>query len=253
MFGIPFSLQDWESFTIDVSGSPKVFVSGPRLSIRTDEEAGGMAYFLPEPIPLKVKQLELQWNWLISQFPKSTPTIPLQKKDSDFALRLGLILSDGNWRVPLPYKFRKAMMRRGHALTYVLFYSAVPKVETGVESGHSFGNIDLVKKNPVHPFRVSEVKTGKPHPLKTKCAISPFHDSFANCFVPVELNQMQTNLVLPIPDIQETFQLNRMDLENTKIIGLWLFADSDNSDSQSNAWIENIQVRGPAEPAGVAK
>lgn len=241
VFGVPFSLVDWVPFNIDVNGSPTVAVEGTRFTISTDEVAGGTAYFLPEPIPLKLKELELSWEWLVEKFPNSAPAIPLEKKHADFGLRLGLILSNGNWKVPLPYRFRKEMQRRGHALTYVLFYTAVPEKIDPELGSYAFGNVDSQKQNLAKPFKVAGEHVFKPPKDRAKCTRSPFHDAFMNCFVPLEVKAKQSVTVLPIPDIQSAWMLNRMELESLQIIGIWIFADSDNSESKSKAWIENIR------------
>lgn len=249
VFGVPFSLGEWVPFSVEIKGSPEVAVDGTRFTISTEEDAGGTAYFLPQPISLKLKELELQWEWKVENFPKANPTIPLLKPDADFALRVGLILSDGNWRVPLPYRFRKEMMRRGHALSYVLFYTAIPRVDTNVSSGFAFGKADTHRKDAAKPFLISPPKDFMPPNQVPECVKSPFHEAFRNCYISLNVKQKQKVLVLPIQNVQKAFLLNRMELEKLKIVGLWLFADSDNSESRSKAWVENIQFSMPTDTA----
>jgi len=145
ILGIPFVLSLWTPFAIDFKGEPKVEVMGTALHISTDEAAGGFAYFLDKPIELsKEKNIKLSWSWTVPKFPNVTPTFPLEKDVEDFALRVGLLLSDGKSRIYLPRKFKKEVKKRIFALPYVLFYCAT-KLQPKGQKCVTLGNLGTVQ------------------------------------------------------------------------------------------------------------
>lgn len=202
--GIPLVLSDWMPLSTQIKGSPKVKVEGSTLSITTEGEAGGFAYFLEKPISISGNNFDVNWKWQVSQFPDVIPTIPFKKSEEDFALRVGMLLSDGTSRIPLPGNFGKEFEKRKQALSYVLFYCA------------------------------------SQNRAKRQCGRSPYHRNIVNCLNPAGKKQNSV-MVTPFKDIKQ-FLGKRPETKKLEVVGVWLFADSDNSRSRSNAMVSDIKL-----------
>ena len=210
--GIPFVLSQWTPFNIELKGSPQFTPEGRSLRIITESEAGGVAYFLKEPVQVGESDCILRWKWKVDDFPAAKPSFPLSKADADFPLRVGLLLSDGEWRIPLPRKFRKAVDRKGFALSRVLFYSAVRAENTAGQGG--------------------------------QCGPSPYHDKFLICTLPASGTEQSMEVKIG-RDLKRGFALDADKIRELRIFGIWLFADSDNSKSRSSAVVSDIQFDMP--------
>lgn len=193
-----------------MKGSPQIQIEGETLTIKTHQEAGGVAYLLDQPVPLGQKDLKLDWKWRVSQFPQTFKAtwekMPTQKDDEDFALRVGVLLSDGVAQMPLPRKFSRELRKRRQKLSYVVFYCATPKMPKGV-----------------------------------KCVKSPFNRQVVNCARSAG-SQYQKVEVSPLQEAMEMFQLSSERRKNLTVLGFWLFADSDNSNSKSSAQITSMRM-----------
>lgn len=202
--GIPFILSQWTPYTLDFKGSPKVSVEGKQLRISTERTAGGFAYFLPEPIPLDSESVRFSWNWAVERFPIAETVLPLKKSTEDFALRVGLLISDGESRISIPGKFKMALEKRSLDLSYVLFYCATPNEIEG-----------------------------------TKCESSPYHKKVINCFKKASSTN-SAHSALPLKDLRAIGYTQEK--QKLHIFGIWLFADSDNSGSSSTARVSELSL-----------
>ncbi len=209
VLGVPFVLSQWMPFNIEIKGSPEIKVVQSSLRIMTHGDAGGYAYFFNEPLRMSDGLTQMSWKWKVDQFPNTMPKVPYTKKNEDFALRVGFLFSDGKARIPLPGKLRREFRKRKETLSYVLFYCAVPG---------------------------KALKDGG-----RTCGKSPFHNSIVNCMRKATAESLEEITVNPFKDIQAKFKLNSRQMKRLKIVGVWLFADSDNSKSMSQADIADIQ------------
>lgn len=200
----PFILSQWMPFALEFEGKPNVQVVRDELRIETKEAAGGFAYLLPQAISLTETNVKFSWKWKVKQFPNVRPKPPFKKENEDFALRVGLLVSDGSSQIPLPRKLKKEIKKRNQALSYVLFYCASQDQETA-------------------------------------CGRSPFHQNVLNCLRPAQ-GEMESMESRPLADLKEAYALSQNQLKRLKVFGIWLFADSDNSESKTFASVSQLQI-----------
>src|SRR5690606_34523569 len=70
--------------------------------------------------------MSLSWAWRVLKFPTNALRFPLEKNNDDFALRVGILVSDGSAVIPVPKKFRAVIADKGLPLSRVVFYCATP-------------------------------------------------------------------------------------------------------------------------------
>ena len=131
--------------------------------------------------------------------------MPLAKKDEDFALRVGLLVTDGRSRIPMPRKFRSELKKKNLNLSYVLFYCATNSPEN-------------------------------------KCEKSPFHGKITNCLRKTS-NKESKMKAWPWSDLSKAMKIKEAEMKDLKVFGLWLFADSDGSNSKSKATVSQLTIQ----------
>ncbi|MCB0404637.1 MAG: DUF3047 domain-containing protein [Bdellovibrionales bacterium] len=197
---IPMLLSQWSAHPIFFKGTPKLSESNRQLTIETENAAGGYVYIFPKPVAIEANT-RLGWKWAISKFPQKEIRLPLKKSTDDFAVRIGVLLSDGTSRISLPGNLQKALPK-SLPLSYVLFYCATPQEDP-----------------------------------KMVCEVSPYHKNFVNCMKKASQNK-ESIAELPLRDLASAKNLGKK--PNLKAVGLWLFADSDNLKTRSEAQVSDL-------------
>jgi len=127
------------------------------------------------------------------------------KKNDDYAMRVGVLFSDGVRSMTMPEGLKVQITQKGHALSHVVFYCAAPLGDSGGE-----------------------------------CIHNPYSDSVVNCLKSAGATKKKEN-VFPVSDLRKNIAASDLDASKLKIIGLWLFADSDNVESDSDAWVSELK------------
>ncbi|MGE4233105.1 MAG: DUF3047 domain-containing protein [Bacteriovoracia bacterium] len=198
VIAIPMTISQWTPIPIASKELPKLQIIGESSwELTTKQSAGGYAFLLKEPTGGNVG---LRWEWKVSKFPA-----PTGKRD-DYAVRVGVLLSDNESKLPVPEKFEKLLSEKKQSLSYIVFYDA-----------------------------------SEPDKGLNGCSISPQSARIANCFISVSAEKSKV-LVSPIEDATLRFNLSASDRTKLKVVGVWVFGDSDDSESESKAFIEKIEL-----------
>lgn len=199
---IPLNLDLWIPFSF-----PNIPVSNfdyqqVNKSLKISSHKSASGYVYIFPDPVAINEVQISWQWSVEKFPDIKNILPISNLSDDFALRLGLLLDDGKRSIKLPSQLEGELKKKNLNVSYVNFYLAVPNENV-------------------------------------PCFLSP-NDSFINyCLKLVNSNLKSENI---------TSEMLAKDLNNIKsfatlkLIGLWIFADSDNSKSTSLGTIRNIQI-----------
>lgn len=206
VFAFPLAISQWTPVPIGSQRLPEVRSTDGAWVVKTDGNAGGFAFILPTPMDPSSHSVRLSWEWRVSTFPKTTPKIPFEKSSDDYAIRVGALLSDSEEDIKVPRQIEELLKDKKQKLSYVVFYCAVPSLPAG----------------PV-------------------CAISPYNDHIVNCLVRAESKYTRV-AASPIEDAMKYFKLPESERGLLKIIGVWMFADSDNSHSSSDANLRAVEV-----------
>lgn len=205
-FVFPLAINQWTPVPIGSQNLPDVKSTDREWAIKTDGNAGGFVCLLPAPTTPSSQTVRLSWEWRVSTFPKTTPKIPFEKSADDYALRVGALLSDSEEGIKVPQRIEDLLKEKNLKLSYVVFYCAVSSVPNG--------------------------------PL---CAISPYNDHIINCLVGADSTYRKV-AASPIEDAMRYLKLQESEKRLLKVIGLWVFADSDNSRSSSEAGLRTLEV-----------
>lgn len=208
---LPLGLEHWTAMPISGRALPEFKVVSQAWNIRTRGSAGGYVQFLEEALLSRAGNLALSWDWKVTRFPKTRPNFPFEKSDDDFAIRVGVLISDGEEQIPVPGEFKKVLMERKQRVAFVVFYCAISK----------------------------ELMKGA---LKPSCGTSPYHDHVVNCLLPSQGDWL-TNVVFPIKDAIDSLKIPEARRKKLKVIGFWVFADSDNTESDSMGELRSISVK----------
>ncbi len=204
-FTLPMAIEQWTPVHLPSRELPEVESKDGEWHIVTHGGAGGYAYLLPEPGLEKDPRMKISWRWSVLKFPKTNPSVPFDKKNDDYALRVGVLIADTDENIKVPASIEKLLKAKGVKLSYVVFYNTV-----GSKTGAS------------------------------ACGISPYNDYIVNCLKHAT-DREKLESASPIEDAMKHFGLPEAESEKLKIIGVWIFADSDNSNSESEAKLNRIQ------------
>lgn len=207
---IPLALTAWSGIPIGSQKLPSVAVNDGQWGITTNGNAGGYAHFF-DPNTLANVPKELRWSWRVIEFPKVNPEIPFQKKTDDYALRVGALVSIPGNPIQLPQSLKKKLPANQVPPSFVVFYGAVRS-------------------------------THKQEKSTDRCAPSPYNARILHCLIGAHAT-FENMTRSPLEDAAR--HLNSPDFSQAKarFIGLWIFADSDNSQSSSQALIKELSVR----------
>lgn len=172
--------------------------------VETKAGAGGYAYLFPENERKRLADTNLLWSWSVKEFPQTKAVTPLDKGADDYALRVGLLVR-GNGEVQMPPALKEAARKCG-IVSYVLFYSATDKRD-----------------------------------LANQCFKNPFNDRVVDCleFASEQRSEVKSS---PLLDLSGVLTLSKDDLSKLEVVGVWIFADSDNSKSTSKAHLYQLRL-----------
>ncbi len=173
--------------------------------IRTKGTAGGFTYLLSQNQRSPLSEVEVVWNWSVDRFPNPSEASPLDKEADDYALRVGVLIR-GDGEVKLPDSLKDAVRNLGGNVSYVVFYSATNKKDW---SG--------------------------------KCLLNPFSERVINC-LRLAGKKLSEVRAFPLTDLQSVIPLKSLASSRLESIGLWVFADSDNSKSESQAHLQHLKI-----------
>lgn len=212
----PFALAQWSPFVLKEPPRIEVLSHQGKSSLvfKTRNQSGGAAHLLPKPLPVTLPGPELHWSWSVAQFPKVDPKDrdPVSGKDTkksdDYALRVGVLLSDGESSMPMPPSLGKIFENRAERLGGMILYSAVPAGSPGT----------------------------------TGCFKNPFSSYTLTC-PRVAGNAPAAQSAFPVRDAAQGLGLDELHLKRLKIIGFVAIADSDNTESSSEATLLELALQ----------
>lgn len=199
---IPLSLEQWTPVPINSGPLPQISSAKNEWTIETNKTAGGYVYLLPEKISLA--STRINWDWKVLKYPEVKVSIPFQRKNDDFAIRLGVLVEGTKSVIDIPKSMSNSLDSKKYKLSYIVFYSAAQ------EGG------EQCDRSPYQNHILYSLKQGS--------------------------SEWSGVSASPSADLSRQFHLSDSEIKNLKIIGVWLFADSDNSKSQSQGFIRNIRI-----------
>lgn len=171
--------------------------------VETKAGAGGYAYLFSEKERRRLTDANLLWSWSVEEFPQTKAASPLEKATDDYALRVGLLVR-GDGEVQVPPTLQEAARKCG-GVSYVLFYSATHKRD-----------------------------------LVNQCFKNPFNERVVDCLKFADGKQSGVKSS-PLSDLSRALSLPSDTLSKLEVIGVWIFADSDNSKSKSKAHLYKLR------------
>jgi hypothetical protein len=204
-FLIPLQLSQW--LPVEIHGLPEIREAADQWLIKSDKTAGGYVYLLPKANRPTETSMTALWKWKVSQFPNTRPSLPFDKKSDDYALRVGFLFHGPEKPLPLPTPFQKLLAEKNETVTAVLLYNAVTA------------------------------------PLgKGLCGPSPYHERIVYCIQGATSDYSEVSRQ-PFADLKIVAKESRPAGEHTELIGLWVFADSDDSSSWSEGSLRDLQIK----------
>jgi hypothetical protein len=197
---VPFQLDQWTA-TNFTSKAPVFAETKQEWTISTKDSAGGYVYLLPD-----VETGDISWEWSVQKFPSARPVFPFDKKNDDYAVRVGVLFWSGGKSLSLPSSMEKILEAKKLVVSHALLYGAVSETSS-----------DL------------------------RCGSSPYQDRIVYCPKPARTEITKTT-VSPIRDIADALHLDDVEKKRLRIVGFWVFADSDNSSSESVATLRNLEI-----------
>jgi hypothetical protein len=149
------------------------------------------------------ENFKLNIIWEVKRFPKVLPELPFNKKQDDYPLRVGLILGGGA-AANIPDAVKKKLPFKQH-ISNIVYYGPVT---------------EKVSKKEIY------------------CGDSPHNDYAVYCAVPSPLNKLEVSFS-PLEDLKATKKVTY----KPKLLGLWLFADTDDSESKSEIILHKIEFK----------
>jgi len=205
---IPLTFPQWTQVHFSDKSSPKFETLAKttdhceQWSVKTANSTGGYVYRLEAPVPLTENETQVSWNWSVTKFP--TIVEPLfEKRSDDFALRVGILVSDGHSSIQEVRRFTS----RPIDVSYVIFFDAYPK-------------------------KIPET---------SNCGLNPYLHRAADCFLLASPKTEHIELN-PYGKIRSQFKLSEREMSELRIVGFWIDANSDNSKSSSDATFSDLQL-----------
>ncbi len=153
-------------------------------------------------LPKENPRTVISWQWKVDTFPSVTPRKPFDKASDDYPLRVGIVLTNGDDNIRVPPGIKTKELPK---ISYVAFYVAsnLPEKECA-------------------------------------CDTSAYNKYILTCQVPVgkEITRVKKQ---PIEETARHFHLEG-EKRALKALGIWIFADSDNSKSKSDATLGRLEM-----------
>ena len=200
---IPFNIGEWTPIQINSHPMPVVSDENSTWKITTKNGAGGYVYILNSNHE-KEPLRQASWDWKVTVFPKVEIKIPFSKQNDDFALRVGFLIEGDSSSISIPSSIEK-LFERHRRISNIVFYQSVP----ASESNHG------------------------------SCGISPYQKEILYCLRSAK-SEFETITVKPIDDLIKF--LNIAGKSSPKVVGIWIFSDSDNSHSESEVYLRNLKL-----------
>ena len=207
MLYIPLDFENkWIETSIPFQGSPdfKYEKKSKEMFIETDDDVGGYALILKPDERSKGSKTSVSWKWKVTQFPTAIPSPPLKKENDDYALRIGVLIDNGQKELKLPSAVKKKLQKHQARVSHYIFYAALP---------------------------ASSLK-------EKRCATSAYSEQGLICHLPVTDKWSEARF-FPLEDLEQWI---KKPSKGAKIIGFWVFADTDNSESKSKAWLKDLKL-----------
>ena len=196
---LPLELSQWKETSFPFKSSPDFTQEGKSLRVATDDDVGGYFFPLSEP-RLITDKTRVMVNIKVDKFPKVKPVIPYDKKQDDYALRIGLVVGGGpEAKLPSAVKSR---LKLKYPVSNMLYLNITDAKFTG-----------------------------------EACGKSPHNDYSVYCGLSSDLKGGEIHY----PVLAPLKRIKKIDYQG-KLLGVWLFADTDDSDSESNILIRSIKI-----------
>lgn len=190
---IPLQLALWQPAQFQKIPPAQFQEIHQTFKIETDKTAGGRVFWLKVPIE---KKAELAFEWNVERFPTAHYSVPLSRKEDDFAIRIGVLYGHTDSEkssLSVAPEFEEQLKKQHRSLESIVFYVAVPQ---GAGLSGCF-------PSPYPQISYCPVEAGQKHSV------------------------FKTSVEIPA---------------ESKILGIWVFADSDNTKSASLAALYKLSI-----------
>jgi hypothetical protein len=206
---IPMILSQWTAVPLPKRSLPEFRESAHGWTMKSDKNAGGYVYLLDQAIPAKnAADVLASWTWSVSKFPSARPTPPFKKDSDDYAVRVGFLLDDQRSQMDIPSQVKGQLAQKKRNLSYVVFYGASPE------------------------------GTAK------SCGTGPYSNRILTC-LETAVEKSKSVSVQPAQAAKDAFKLGPVEIDRLQIVGVWVVADSDNSNSSSEAQLSALKISNP--------
>ena len=173
--------------------------------------------------PIKISKAEdaddvvAHISWMVKVFPNAKSSLPLDKANDDYAIRVGFVFARKGDALKMPEKTGENITEKfGTAVSRVVNYMAVPE--------ETWNGIS------------SQGKT---------CGKSAYESRFMNCLKPATDKDTKFK-VLPFLDLKAEFGLSPTEMLEHQLVGVWLVYDSDNTKSKTSARLNQLEISSPS-------
>lgn len=197
---IPLGSKHWEKTNFPFKWAPSYKFKKSQIKVISDDDLGGYAHKFKKEYKLTEKT-RLKIAWQVKKFPKVSPRIPFVKKEDDYPIRIGLILSGGE-KAKIPKSVLKKLPFK-KTVSNILYYG---------------------------PVRADK-------PMNYFCGDSPHNAYAVYCAVPSDYKEKLFEF-MPLRDLIKV----KKSSYQAEILGVWLFADTDDSESKSSVILKSIEL-----------
>lgn len=200
IFYAPLQLNKWMEANHPIWAEPKFKLENGQWHIIGDDDFGGYAFILKDP---NIKARNISYSVKTLKFPKVKHRFPMPKKDDDFGIRIGVLLSDGKTEIAIPGKIKSELKKQGAKLSHIVYY-------------------------------------GDSQNTKFQCGNSPHNNYSIYCLIPStqSYKKYTHNVVLDLAAIKK---LTQEQVKNIKIVGFWILSDSDQSESSIEVYMKDLK------------
>ena len=201
---VPFNIGQWTPVHVNTHPMPVVTEEKSTWKIVSRDGAGGYAFIFKEAFD-KDQLIQASWDWKVTRFPNVEIRLPFSKQNDDFALRVGFLISGGSTSITIPDSIEKLFGTEKKKISNIIFYQAIRSTKGNQEA----------------------------------CGESPYQKGITYC-LRFANTEFETLKVKPTSDLIKNQKPNLPN--NLKVVGLWIFSDSDNSHSESEAYLKNLKM-----------